>query len=108
MIVAMAHRATAFGISVISVFSSMLVPNNPSFPGMPSTQPTYTLLEQVPEQRKIILQQQNLQDDRLNQCVEKGKNWEQCFFYGTDTVSQTRDGKFQQVRKAVPGGPPTW
>jgi hypothetical protein len=49
-----------------------------------------------------------LEDLRLDQCAEKGKNWEQCFFYGTDTVSVKDSGKFMKARKNVKAGLPTW
>jgi len=34
-----------------------------------------------------VIKQANMQDQRLRQCEESGKDWEQCFFYGTKTVN---------------------
>ena len=45
-----------------------------------STSPTGLALQQLYKQRK-------LQDDRLEQCQSVGKDWEQCFFYGTASSS---------------------
>ena len=42
-----------------------------------------------------ILNQQNLQDDRLSQCADQGWQWENCFFYGTGTVRTSSDGRFR-------------
>jgi len=38
---------------------------------------------------KEIRDQQDLQDDRLHECATKGKDWEQCFWFG-----QSNDGEF--------------
>ena len=35
-----------------------------------------------------LAKQKALQDRRLEQCQEGGKDWEQCFFYGTDPNPQ--------------------
>lgn len=52
---------------------------------------------------------QELEDWRLDQCEDKGKDWEQCFFFGTDAASQGRGGKIIMKEKPrVKGGPPTW
>lgn len=47
---------------------------NPSPPA--SSMPSSMALQQLAKQRA-------LQDDRLKQCQEIQKDWEQCFFYGT-------------------------
>lgn len=36
--------------------------------------------------RQKVSEQMKLQDQRLDQCIESGKDWEQCFFYGTATA----------------------
>ena len=38
---------------------------------------------------KEIRDQQDLQDDRLHECATKGKDWEQCFWFG-----QSNDGEY--------------
>lgn len=38
---------------------------------------------------KEIRDQQDLQDDRLHECATKGKDWEQCFWFG-----QSNDGDY--------------
>jgi len=46
---------------------------------------------------KEIKDLQNLQDDRLDLCVERGVDWEQCFMFGTggtsDTMTEDSSGK---------------
>jgi hypothetical protein len=51
---------------------------------------------------------EELEDLRLDQCEERGSNWEQCFFYGTDTVSVGTKGQLLKTRENVKSGPPTW
>lgn len=60
---------------------------------------------------RFIKNTQALQDDRLSQCAPKGKNWEQCFFYGTDTQGANAiTGKFLSTppKKQIKQGVPTW
>jgi hypothetical protein len=40
-----------------------------------------------------VKKQAAMQDGRLPLCEESGKNWEQCFFYGTATTSHDSDEK---------------
>jgi len=62
-----------------------------------------------PQQSQQLDRVENLEDYRLSQCEEKGKQWEQCFFFGTDTVISTKSGKFGKVRPtANKAGIPTW
>jgi hypothetical protein len=51
-----------------------------------------------------------LRDFRLEQCEDKGKNWEQCFFFGTGTISVTKkSGNYiMKPRKQFQPGAPTW
>jgi hypothetical protein len=51
---------------------------------------------------------EDFQDLRLDQCEERGSNWEQCFFYGTDTVSVGTKGQLLKIRENAKSGPPTW
>ena len=45
---------------------------------------------------KEIKDLQELQDSRLDACVEKGKFWEQCFMYGqSDVKVETADGRYK-------------
>jgi hypothetical protein len=57
-----------------------------------------------PSERRV----EDLQDLRLDQCEERGSNWEQCFFYGTDTVSVGTKGQLLKTRENAKSGPPTW
>ena len=54
-----------------------------------STSPTGLALQQLYKERK-------LQDDRLQQCQTVGRDWEQCFFYGTGTSTTTTGSSDQQ------------
>ena len=45
---------------------------------------------QPTEAQKQLHKLQNLQDERLAQCADNGKNWEQCFFYGTTPITQQK------------------
>ena len=54
-----------------------------------STSPTGLALQQLYKQRK-------LQDDRLEQCQSVGKDWEQCFFYGTPAAGSSSSSDQQQ------------
>jgi hypothetical protein len=38
-----------------------------------------------PDARRQLSRQMKLQDSRVEQCFEAGIDWEQCFFYGTDS-----------------------
>lgn len=61
---------------------------------------------------RFVRNTQALQDNRLSQCAPKGKNWEQCYFYGTGTdgIDPTPGGKFLSAppKKEVKQGVPTW
>jgi hypothetical protein len=54
---------------------------------------------------------QKLQDDRLSQCEQNGKNWEQCFFYGTKPNNVLggggREDNVNESEKS-PSKIPTW
>jgi len=84
---------------------------------------------QPTEAQKQLFNVQNLQDDRLAKCADNGRNWEQCFFYGTNPItittqpsssvksgmqsslpslpSSSMQGKSQQT-KTTKSGIPTW
>jgi hypothetical protein len=63
---------------------------------------------QIPAKSQEELKVEELEDLRLDQCEERGSNWEQCFFYGTDTVSVGTKGQLLKTRENVKSGPPTW
>jgi hypothetical protein len=63
---------------------------------------------QKQKRHQLIRQLENLEDDRLEQCRDKGSKWEQCFFYGTDAVGSNRRGEFLRSRPSIKSGPPTW
>jgi hypothetical protein len=63
---------------------------------------------QLPAKSEEEQKLEELEDLRLDQCEERGSNWEQCFFYGTDTVSVGTKGQLLKTRENVKSGPPTW
>lgn len=81
-----------------------------SSPTPQQQQQPYTIFQQqMRPVHKQIRQIEELEDNRLSQCQDKGSKWEQCFFYGTDTVSTNHRGEFLRARPSpIKGGPPTW
>ena len=56
----------------------------------------FKMLPREPGAVKEIKDLQELQDSRLDACVEKGKFWEQCFMYGqSDVKVETADGRYK-------------
>jgi hypothetical protein len=64
--------------------------------------------QRLPSKSESEQRVEDLEDLRLDQCEERGSNWEQCFFYGTDTVSVGTKGQLLKTRENVKSGPPTW
>jgi hypothetical protein len=64
--------------------------------------------QRLPSKSQSEQKVEELEDLRLDQCEERGSNWEQCFFYGTDTVSVGTKGQLLKTRENVKSGPPTW
>jgi hypothetical protein len=64
--------------------------------------------QRLPSKSESEKRVEDLEDLRLDQCEERGSNWEQCFFYGTDTVSVGTKGQLLKTRENVKSGPPTW
>jgi hypothetical protein len=64
--------------------------------------------QRLPSKSESEQRVEDLQDLRLEQCEERGSNWEQCFYYGTDTVSVGTKGQFLKIRENAKSGPPTW
>ena len=64
--------------------------------------------QRLPSKSESEQRVEDLEDLRLDQCEERGSKWEQCFFYGTDTVSVGTKGQLLKTRENVKSGPPTW
>jgi hypothetical protein len=64
--------------------------------------------QRLPSKSQSEQKVEELEDLRLDQCEERGSNWEQCFFYGTDTVSVGTKGQLLKTRENAKSGPPTW
>ena len=73
---------------------------------------TYSLIPAPSQTSKIERQRERsemLQDSRLEQCEKIGPGeFEQCFFYGTGTVTTKENGTFLHTRPYSRAGPPTW
>lgn len=79
------------------------------FPATTQQHPYDVFQQQMRPVNKLERQLEELEDDRLMQCRDKGSKWEQCFFYGTDTVATNHRGEFLPARPSpMKGGPPTW
>lgn len=50
---------------------------------------------------KQQIDKQNLQDERLDQCVEKGQDWEQCFMFGDSSSMTFADGQGNDWQKGL-------
>lgn len=50
---------------------------------------------------KQLIDKQNLQDERLDQCVEKGQDWEQCFMFGDSSSMTFADGQGNDWQKGL-------
>jgi hypothetical protein len=61
------------------------------------------IVTKPPTQRREFMKLQYLEDARLKQCEEKGKHWEHCFIFGTDTKNSNEKHKDESKHR-----PPTW
>lgn len=50
---------------------------------------------------KQQIDKQNLQDEKLDQCVEKGQDWEQCFMFGDSSSMTFADGQGNDWQKGL-------
>ena len=50
---------------------------------------------------KQLIDLQNLQDERLDQCVDKGIDWEQCFMFGNSSSMTFADGQGNDWQKGL-------
>ena len=50
---------------------------------------------------KQLIDLQNLQDERLDQCVDKGLDWEQCFMFGNSSSVTFADGQGNDWQKGL-------
>ncbi|GFH46540.1 predicted protein [Chaetoceros tenuissimus] len=50
---------------------------------------------------KQLIDLQNLQDERLDQCVDKGIDWEQCFMFGNSSSVTFADGQGNDWQKGL-------
>ena len=108
------HRPWIVSLSILFLGGPVLPAEaTPSFLPTPITQQPQqqrTAFQQRPTNKLLVRrQEEGLQDDRLSQCRDKGFQWEQCFFYGTDTVAANHRGEFLRARpSSSEGGPPSW